>query len=134
MKLSSIQRRMERYRIMYIWKVVSGKVPNFGLKWTENSIRGKMVTIKTYNSSTPAMARKMIDQSQAVHGGSLFDLLPEKLRSFMGTVEEFKSQLLFLLFLRAGTCESVFTSTLLLWRSSYLALTPVSAGGFSLAQ
>ena len=63
MKLSSIQRRMVRYRIMYIWKVVSGKVPNFGLKWTENSIRGKMVTIKNYNSSTPAMARKMIAQN-----------------------------------------------------------------------
>merc|ERR1712115_64774 len=78
---------------MGIWKVVSGKVPNFGLKWTENSIRGKMVTIKTYNSSTPAMARKMIDQSLAVHEGGLFNLLPEKLRSFMGTVEEFKSQL-----------------------------------------
>ena len=55
--------------------------------------RGKMISIKTYNSSTPALARKMIDQSLAVHGGSLFNLLPEELRSFMGTVEEFKTQL-----------------------------------------
>ena len=93
MKLNSMQRRLERYRIMYIWKVVSGKVPNFGLSWTDNSKRGIMINIKTYNSKTPALARNMIDQSLSVHGGNLFNLLPEKLRCFTGTVDAFKSQL-----------------------------------------
>ena len=78
---------------MYIWKVISGKIPNFGLKWTENSRRGKMVTIKSYKTYTPTIAKNMIDQSLAVHGGRLFNLLPEKLRSYMGTIEGFKSQL-----------------------------------------
>merc|ERR1712121_393664 len=84
---------LERYRIMYIWKVVSGKVPNFGLSWTDNSKRGIMINIKTYNSKTPALARNMIDQSLSVHGGNLFNLLPEKLWCFIGTVDAFKSQL-----------------------------------------
>ena len=73
--------------------MISGKVPNFGLKWSDKYKRGKMVTIKEYNSSTPALARNMIDQNLAVHGGSLFNLLPEKLRSFLGMIDEFKIQL-----------------------------------------
>ena len=32
LKVNSIQRRMERYRILYIWKTITGKVPNYGLK------------------------------------------------------------------------------------------------------
>ena len=92
-RLNSIQKRMERYRIMYIWKVVSEKVPNLGLKWDENCRRGEMVTITPHKSNTPVLAKNMIDQSLAVHGGRLFNLLPEKLRSYIGIVEGFKTQL-----------------------------------------
>ena len=81
---------MEHYRIMYIWKVISGKVPNFGLKWDENLRRGCMVIIRNYTSDVPAQAKKLIDQSLRVHGGSLFNLLPVEMQNFEGTVDDFK--------------------------------------------
>ena len=31
MKISSVQRRMERYRLLYIWKTLEGYVPNCGI-------------------------------------------------------------------------------------------------------
>ena len=32
-KLNSNQRRMERYRIIYVWKSLNGIVPNLGFEW-----------------------------------------------------------------------------------------------------
>ena len=93
LKLSSIQRRMERYRIIYIWKTVTGKVPNFGLTWDSNQRRGKMINIRTYRSDAPAHAKNLIDQSLGAHGGNLFNLLPVEIRNFEGPTDQFKALL-----------------------------------------
>ena len=93
LKLNSIQRRMERYRIMYVWKTITGKVPNFGLIWDINPRRGRMVDIRTYKSNAPSQAKNLIDQSLGVHGGRLFNLLPIDLRNFEGTTDQFKTHL-----------------------------------------
>ena len=34
--LSSIQRRVERYRIVYTWKSLNGYAPSLGLRWSSN--------------------------------------------------------------------------------------------------
>ena len=34
--LSSIQRRVERYRIVYSWKSLNGYAPPLGLRWSTN--------------------------------------------------------------------------------------------------
>ena len=57
LKVNSIQRRMESYRMLYIWKVITGKVPNFGLSWDSNSRRGWMVSIRNYKVTTPTLAK-----------------------------------------------------------------------------
>ena len=93
MRLSSIQRRMERYRILYIWKVVNGLVPNFGLKWESNERRGLMIQLRNYKSNTPAVAINMIEQSLAVNGGKLFNMIPDSIRGYVGSIDEFKSKL-----------------------------------------
>ena len=36
-KLYSNQRRMERYKVIYIWKSLNGLVPSLGLEWAEDS-------------------------------------------------------------------------------------------------
>ena len=36
-KMSSIQRRHERYKIFYIWKIIDGICPNYGLKGSHNT-------------------------------------------------------------------------------------------------
>ena len=39
MKISSVQRRHERYKVFYIGKVLQGLVPNFGISWNSNQKR-----------------------------------------------------------------------------------------------
>ena len=77
---------MEHYRIMYIWKTITEKVPNFGLILDTNFRRGHMVNIRSYKSNIPTQAKNLIDQFLEVHGGRLFNLLPVDLRIFEGTV------------------------------------------------
>ena len=35
MSMNSEQRRLERYKLIYIWKIMQGSVPNCGLSWTK---------------------------------------------------------------------------------------------------
>ena len=90
MRLSSIHRRMERYWIIYIWKAINGLVPNFGLKWDINERRGLMIHIRKYKSDTPAVAINMIEQSLAVNGGKLFNMMPDSIRGYVGSIDGFK--------------------------------------------
>ena len=66
----SQERRMERYRIMYTWKINQGLVPNCGLEFTDReSRRGLEVVIQKLKSS-PAV-QSLREQSFQVHGGRL---------------------------------------------------------------
>ena len=45
-QLSSEQRRMERYKIIYIWKIMNDLVPNCGIEWSEaGERRGRLCQI-----------------------------------------------------------------------------------------
>ena len=48
-RLFSNQRRMERYKIFYIWKSLNGHVPSIGLKW-QNRDCSKLTYPKTFGS------------------------------------------------------------------------------------
>ena len=41
LKMYSQQRRAERYKIIYTWKVLEGMVPNCGIKFNTNERRGR---------------------------------------------------------------------------------------------
>ena len=58
-----------------------------------NQRRGLMVVIRKCKSATPAMAVKMAEQSLLVNGGKLFNMLPETIRGFAGSLDGFKSLL-----------------------------------------
>ena len=45
MKINSQQRRLERYRMIYIWKILEGLSPNCGIKCNSNEIRGRMCQV-----------------------------------------------------------------------------------------
>ena len=92
MKLQSVQRRQERYRIIYLWKIMEGLVPNYGIKWTWDS-KGRVLSIPKNNYKNTPIAIKMRDQSLIVHGGRIFNILPSALRNFTGTKETFKTKL-----------------------------------------
>ena len=93
LKMNSIQRRFERYRIIYIWQILNGNVPNFGITFSKNERRGMMVNIPVLNSKVKASVKTLREQSLLVYGGRMFNLLPVKMRNFIGPKEEFKIML-----------------------------------------
>ena len=93
MKLYSVQRRMERYRVIYLWKIMKGLVPNYGIDWDTTERRGTNIKIPKTNYKHSALAKKMRNQSLVVHGGKIFNLLPSDLRNCDYSLEQFKAKL-----------------------------------------
>ena len=76
LKLYSIERRIERYRILYIRKIIIGKVPNYGLYWDINSTRGlKFRTPKVKN-----FYKVTRESSFAYTATRLYNQLPRSMR------------------------------------------------------
>ena len=59
MNLQSIQRRHERYKVIYLWKIINGLVPQCDVKWTINNRRGIMITIPPIKSKHSTTAINM---------------------------------------------------------------------------
>ena len=76
MNLQSIQRRHERYKIIYLWKIINGLVPQCDVQWTVNERRGTMITIPTIKSKHSTMVVNMRQSSLALHGGGIYNMLP----------------------------------------------------------
>ena len=76
LKLQSIHRRIERYKLCYTWKIIQGIVPNCGMKWDSNPRRGRRVVIPKYGQ----YAKKMRENSFILSAGKLFNSLPRELR------------------------------------------------------
>ena len=92
LKMYSQQRRMERYRIIYTWKILEGLVPNCGLKFTTNERRGREALIP--NLKGKASIKRLREQSFQVKGPKLFNTLPPSLRKITRvSVDEFKHHL-----------------------------------------
>ena len=92
LQLYSQQRRSERYRIIYTWKVLEGMVPNCGIQHTFNDRRGRECLIPAIKGRKPV--QNLREQSFQVMGPRLFNSLPKRLRSIRKTtVEEFKEKL-----------------------------------------
>ena len=93
LKMNSIQRRLERYRIIYTWKIVEGLVPNCGLKYQESETKGRKCIVP--KSTCRVQSIKTIRESTfQVTGPKLFNELPRELRDMTKCgVEEFKFRL-----------------------------------------
>ena len=87
MNMNSEQRRMERYRILYVWKVLQGLVPNPGIKeLTANENRGRRCIV-------PFTRDKKRLESFNIIGPKLFNTLPKELRNMKCLLEDFKISL-----------------------------------------
>ena len=77
LKLMSLQRRRERYILIYSWKVLHEKVPNdVGLTWCNSMRRGKVAVIPNIPSSV-AKINSSYDQFFKVRAGKLWNCLPK---------------------------------------------------------
>ena len=71
--------------------IINGLVPQCDIRWTDNDRRGIMISIPSIKSKHSALVVNMRQSSLAVHGGSMFNMLPFYIRNFKGTLSEFKS-------------------------------------------
>ena len=96
LKMNSEIRRLERYKIIYTWKILEERVPNCGLEenMTRTDQRGRMVKIPKMNTKAPKAVQTLREGSFQVSGPSLFNKLPRKIRDMKGcSVDDFKEKL-----------------------------------------
>ena len=99
LRLYSLERRRERYRIIYVWKMLESIAPN--LSSDSNQIKsytslrhGRRCVVPPISNAVSSRIRTLREGSFAVHGSRLFNVLPQYLRN-MTNVElpEFKKKL-----------------------------------------
>jgi len=88
LNIFSLERRRERYIILYTFKIIFGLVPNPGVEWGISDRRGRYVCLPPLLSSSSAKALK--DNSFFGLCPRLFNCLPKELRDLganMNTVK-----------------------------------------------
>ena len=96
----SLERRRERYIIIYTWKIMEEQVPNFsysdneGIKSAWHPRRGRNCTVPAINLRGPRHYQTVRNSSFSVRGPRLFNALPASIRNMTGcTVDSFKRSL-----------------------------------------
>ena len=94
MKMYSEQRRLERYRVIYTWKVLQGLVPNPGIvEAQENEYLGRRCQIPRLNHRSRMSTQTMKESSFQTNGPQLFISLSKCIRNMKKfSEEEFKEQ------------------------------------------
>ena len=100
LSLYSLERRRERYCIMYVWRILEGITPNFarpdagGIKALFNKRRGRSCDIPPVNRHASTAMQNIRDASFAVVGPKLFNSLPKELRNLTSCpLKTFKREL-----------------------------------------
>ena len=93
LKLYSLERRRERYRIIYMWKILEGLVPNVNNKIisVKHARLGRKCTIPIVKYGR---LQKVRAASLTINGANLFNALPKSVRNLTGkNVDTFKRAL-----------------------------------------
>jgi len=95
LKLFSLQRRRERYRIIYLWKMMEKLVPSVGEVKAIHHIRiGRYCYIPGVKTSATARVKTLRYSSFSIQAPQLFNSLPSHIRNLTScSVDKFKSQL-----------------------------------------
>lgn len=100
LKLYSLQRRRERYRIIYVWKILENLVPNSSdcsdqkIQAKISPRNGRRCIIKVTNTIPPQRIQTLINSSFSHNAPTLFNSLPKFLRNLTGcSLDFFKSTL-----------------------------------------
>ena len=96
--LYSIERRRERYLIIYTYKIIRGLVPNmkeekYELKTKSSARRGRECVIPGLNPQATGRVQNLIDSSFPINGPRLFNCLPKSIRDCEASVDTFKTKL-----------------------------------------
>ena len=96
--LYSLERRRERYRIIYVWKILEGSVPNLSgqSKITHRTSfrHGRVCCIPAVASGAKNRLQRLREGSFCVNGPLLFNALPSYLQNMTGVTHlDFKKEL-----------------------------------------
>ena len=98
LRLYSIERRFERYQVIYVWKILEGHAPNLRInkiKSKQSDRRGNsciLPTLKHKNCS--AKVKSIRENSFSIHAPRLFNMMPKSIRDITGVkVDSFKLHL-----------------------------------------
>ena len=80
LRLYSVQRRRERYIIMYVFKILHDLVPNCGLSFQENSRTGIRAVVPILKTNLPSNIRRLRSNSFTHVAPLLYNLLPTYMR------------------------------------------------------
>ena len=96
----SLERRRERYLIIYVWRIMEGQVPNIstadngGIRTKWHIRRGRCCLIPTVSNHSSQAIKSLRYASFAIHAPRLFNALPAHVRNITGcSVDSFKRQL-----------------------------------------
>ena len=91
--LMSLQRRRDRYDLLYMWKILNGLVPNdLGITFKFNSRSGIKATVPSINQASSAASINLFESSFHVRGCNLWNKLPANI-NMATSLAFFKSQL-----------------------------------------
>jgi hypothetical protein len=91
LKMSSQERRMERYRIFYVWKILEEMAPNCGIKTApENERLGRKCEIPKLKSNGRMAIQTLREQSFQINGARLFNKMPRRVREIRKSKDDFK--------------------------------------------
>ena len=91
LQLYSVQRRRERYIVIYIWKVLEKLVPNFGITVMNSPKNGHYCLVPHIRASAPDRIQNIRFNSLPVNGPRILNTLPLEIRNFSGcSVDAFK--------------------------------------------
>ncbi|MPC25325.1 hypothetical protein E2C01_018431 [Portunus trituberculatus] len=93
LNLYSLQRRHERYLVIYVWKILESLVPNIGLTTNHHPRRGRLCYIKSMEATTQRVAT-ITHYSFTRNGARVFNAVPKAIKELTGvTTDCFKRQL-----------------------------------------
>ena len=77
LRMNSQQRRYERYKILYTWKALEGKVPECGIEEDTDPRHGRRCKIRPLKPKI----RNLREQSFQISGPKLFNKMPKEIRN-----------------------------------------------------
>lgn len=95
LKLYSLERRRERYAILYIYKIlIGGTINNLGISFYSHQRHGQLCSIDRVHTRVRTKIKILKENAFIVRGPRLFNALPKSMRELTDTnLEKFKLEL-----------------------------------------
>ena len=82
LKISSAERRRERFIIIYMYKILIENVPNPGISWIENDRTGVKAKVPKRDNKLPTHVKNLRENYFTSTGPKLFNAMPLEVRNF----------------------------------------------------